>query len=380
MLEISNLVKTFVGSEGRRRRSTEAHNDVRAIDDVSFDIKPGEVFTLLGPSGCGKSTTLRSIAGLEQPDSGSIKIAEKTVFDGRKIRLGPNDRQLSMVFQSYAIWPHMDVFRNAAFPLEVMPRRLRPSKNEIRSRVEEVLAAVHLDGLGSRPAVKLSGGQQQRLALARAIVTNPKLLLLDEPLSNLDAKLRESMRLELKRLQRSLGLTALYVTHDQGEALALSSRIAVMNKGKVVQLGTPREIYEDPNCRFVAEFIGTSNVLEGTVSAVDGEVADISTEQGLVRSTSWRDLRLGDKAIVIIRPEDLVLRDDSPAAADVNYWNGKVVAGGYLGEAIDYVIAVNGREFRARVNPQESGRVETEVFVTVSPGRVHILPPERSAA
>ncbi|MEU6647343.1 ABC transporter ATP-binding protein [Saccharomonospora sp. NPDC046836] len=366
MLTVEGLRKTFSAGTGR------AEDGVHAIDDVSFDVQPGELLTLLGPSGCGKSTTLRAIAGLEHPDSGRISIGDRTVFHADSgTRLGPDERGLSMVFQSYAIWPHMNVFDNVAFPLQVVPRRQRRPRQEIRDRVERVLRTVELGGLGSRPATKLSGGQQQRLALARALVTDPDLLLLDEPLSNLDAKLRESMRLELKRIQRSLGVTSIYVTHDQGEALALSSRIAVMDKGRIMQLGTPREIYEAPTCEFVAQFIGTSNVLPATVGAVEGDLAELSTEVGPISSRSWSDLTVGQDVLVIIRPEDISLR--SPDGEGAAHWRGKVVAGAYLGEAIDYVVTVDGRELRCRSGPSESGRIDTEVDLDIDPSRVHVL-------
>src|SRR5690242_13434672 len=215
---------------------------VRAAQDVTFTVPEGKLFTLLGPSGCGKTTTLRSIAGLEKPRAGEIAVNDRVVFSSaRNVFVAPNRRGFGMVFQSYAIWPHMNVFKNAAFPLAVGTRR--HSREEIRSRVMRVLEAVQLDHLAEREATKLSGGQQQRLALARALVMEPQLLLLDEPLSNLDAKLRARMRTELKRLQRELGLTTVYVTHDQAEALALSHEIAVMNEGRIIQRGTPRQIY-----------------------------------------------------------------------------------------------------------------------------------------
>jgi len=208
---------------------------VNAVQDVSFDVPDGELFTLLGPSGCGKTTTLRSIAGLERPRSGSIALDGRVVYSSDAgIFVAPNRRNFGMVFQSYAIWPHMNVFKNVAFPLEV--RKVRPSRKEIEQKVMRVLATVQLAELVDRDATKLSGGQQQRLALARALVMEPQLLLLDEPLSNLDAKLREAMRFELKRMQRDLGLTTIYVTHDQSEALALSHEIAVMSEGRIVQI------------------------------------------------------------------------------------------------------------------------------------------------
>ena len=239
---------------------------VNAVQDVSFDVPDGELFTLLGPSGCGKTTTLRSIAGLERPRSGSIALDGRVVYSSDAgIFVAPNRRNFGMVFQSYAIWPHMNVFKNVAFPLEV--RKARPSRKEIEQKVMRVLATVQLAELVDRDATKLSGGQQQRLALARALVMEPQLLLLDEPLSNLDAKLREAMRFEFKRMQRDLGLTTIYVTHDQSEALALSHEIAVMSEGRIVQIGSPRDIYERPRNKFVADFVGSTNFIGGRVAS-----------------------------------------------------------------------------------------------------------------
>ena len=247
---------------------TEYPNDqgevVKAAQDVSFTVDEGRLFTLLGPSGCGKTTTLRSIAGLERPRAGEISVNGRVVYSSSKgVFVAPNRRGFGMVFQSYAIWPHMNVFQNVAFPLEVGDRRY--SRKQIRDNVMRVLTAVQLDHLADREATKLSGGQQQRLALARALVMEPALLLLDEPLSNLDAKLREKMRFELKRLQRELKITTVYVTHDQSEALALSHQIAVMSEGRIQQIGSPRDIYERPASQFVADFVGTTNFIEGTV-------------------------------------------------------------------------------------------------------------------
>src|SRR5262245_3245869 len=249
---------------------TEYPNDrgeiVRAAQDVTFTVEEGRLFTLLGPSGCGKTTTLRSIAGLERPKAGEISVKGRVVFSSaRGVYVAPNRRGFGMVFQSYAIWPHMNVFQNAAFPLEVGERRR--SRAQIRDHVMRVLTAVQLDHLADREATMLSGGQQQRLALARALVMEPELLLLDEPLSNLDAKLREKMRFELKRLQRDLKITTVYVTHDQTEALALSHEIGVMNQGRIQQIGRPRDVYEHPVNQFVADFVGNTNFLDGVTSA-----------------------------------------------------------------------------------------------------------------
>ena len=246
MLTIENLIKTFDADKRTRKQARAAkagaveQSRVFAVHDVSLEVADGALFTLLGPSGCGKTTTLRSIAGLEKPDSGRITVDDRVVFaasDGHcAVNIPANERGLGMVFQSYAIWPHMSVFDNVAFPLQVRKRSERPSKSDIAEQVGRVLEVMELGYLGPQ-ATKLSGGQQQRLALARAIVTQPPLLLLDEPLSNLDAKLRESLRFELKRLQKDLGITTVYVTHDQVEALALSSKIAVMREGKVHAAG-----------------------------------------------------------------------------------------------------------------------------------------------
>ncbi|MGH7554069.1 MAG: ABC transporter ATP-binding protein, partial [Longimicrobiales bacterium] len=257
---------------GVRGLNTEYPTDrgpVRAARDVAFDVPEGKLFTLLGPSGCGKTTTLRSIAGLERPQSGEITLGGRVLYSSAsRIFIAPNERNIGMVFQSYAIWPHMSVFEYAAFPLQVGRRRLAIA--DIRARVMRVLGIVAMDALADRPATDLSGGQQQRLALARALVMEPQLLLLDEPMSNLDAKLRERMRFELKQIQRDTGVTTVYVTHDQTEALALSHEVAVMNEGRIIQIGTPREIYERPRSRFVADFIGRTNLLEAKVVAADG--------------------------------------------------------------------------------------------------------------
>lgn len=280
-----------------------------------------------------------------------------------------NRRGLGMVFQSYAIWPHMTVFDNVAFPLQVRRREVTPTpKAEIADRVRRVLEVMELGDYIGRRAIKLSGGQQQRLALARALVTRPPLLLLDEALSNLDAKLRETLRFELKRLQRELGITSVYVTHDQTEALAPSSKIAVMQDGKVRQVGRPRDVYERPESRFVAEFIGSSNFLPGTVvSAAAGELT-VATGPGRLALRSELSLPAGTDVIVSIRPESVALR---PAAAGETprpgEWSGEVVSRAFLGDSIDHVVRVGDAEVRARGNPA----------VSVEPGRPVLLELER---
>lgn len=303
MLEIRNLSKRFVPQPG------DDSQTVAAVEDISLTVQRGELFTLLGPSGCGKTTTLRCVAGLEEPDHGEIELDGRVLYSSRaRIRVPAHRRRLGMVFQSYAIWPHMTVFDNVAFPLQILPVRRRPSRAEIRDRVTRILTTVRLDGVVGRKATQLSGGQQQRLALARGLVIEPPILMLDEPLSNLDLKLREEMRVELRRLQRELGITSVYVTHDQVEALSLSSRIAVMHAGRVEQVGTPEEIYHRPATRFVATFIGSSNLLPGTVKErLAGGRLRIETPLGVLACQSGDHLRAGQQVAVFLRPEDVRL-------------------------------------------------------------------------
>ncbi|WP_396449569.1 ABC transporter ATP-binding protein [Actinomadura sp.] len=332
MLDIESLVKTYEPTRAQQ------WGRVRAVDNVSLHVAEGDFFTLLGPSGCGKTTLLRSVSGLEEPDSGSIVVNGKTLFSSKeKINLGANRRGLGMVFQSYAIWPHMNVFQNAAYPLASQtPRR---SRAQIKEIVMRTLAVCELEHLASRMATDLSGGQQQRLALARALVQEPPVLLLDEPLSNLDAKLRVSMRAELIRLQREMGLTILYVTHDQTEALALSTTVAVLRDGRVEQLGTPREIYETPRTKFVADFVGKSNFLPATVVEAKGDGSClVDTAVGRIRAQATGELTADSKAEVVVRPERLVLHGGDDDADRVNHASGTVISATYLGESVDYQI------------------------------------------
>jgi iron(III) transport system ATP-binding protein len=378
VLHIENLVKTFDGERRRRARASGGQDRVYAVNDISFDVADGELFTLLGPSGCGKTTTLRSIAGLERPDSGRIEVGGRTLFAGpgrgKQVNVPANERGLGMVFQSYAIWPHMSVFDNVAFPLQVRRRGKRPGKKEISERVLRVLETMELADLADRQATKLSGGQQQRLALARALIVEPSLLLLDEPLSNLDAKLRESLRYELKRLQRDLGITSVYVTHDQTEALVLSTSIAVMRHGNVVQLGRPREIYENPNCKFVAEFIGTSNFIAGIVVAKDGDRYTVKTDDGQLVLDSTVEMAPGSEVVVSIRPEAVEVGVSSRAGEVPNEWTGTVLTRAFLGEAVDHVVSVGRHEIRARGNPAVSIAPSTEVYLRLDPGKLALVP------
>ncbi|HXE18595.1 MAG TPA: ABC transporter ATP-binding protein, partial [Castellaniella sp.] len=271
------------------------YGDVRAVDDVSLSVGRGELVTLLGPSGCGKTTTLRSVAGLEDPTGGSIALKGMLVYSASERRNMPVEKRgVSMVFQSYAIWPHMTVFDNVAYGLRVR----RMSANDIRSNVMRVLDLVQMRNFADRPASKLSGGQQQRVAVARAIAFSPEVLLFDEPLSNLDAKLRVSMRVELRELQKGLGITALYVTHDQEEALAISDRVIVMNAGRIEQIGTPEDIYRNPRTLFVADFVGNANVIRGQAQgpATGGEVNFVTMGGPVLRAAAGHAQAKGDAA------------------------------------------------------------------------------------
>jgi iron(III) transport system ATP-binding protein len=369
LLRVRDLVKTFPPGRSETER-------VAAVNGVSFHVPAGQMYTLLGPSGCGKTTTLRCIAGLERPDGGEIVVSDRVLFSsGRGVNIRANERGLGMVFQSYAIWPHMNVFRNVAFPLQVLPQRSRPDRREIADRVGEVLRVVRLDHLADREATDLSGGQQQRLALARALVMRPPLLLLDEPLSNLDAKLREEMRFELKRLQRTLGITAVYVTHDQVEALAMSNRIAVMRDGTIEQIGKPRDVYERPTSRFVADFIGSSNFIEGTIE--EGTPADgyrIATAHGDLRAHSEASLPKGTSVVVSVRPEHVGLHEGGPRAEEAYAWSGTVQARAFLGESVDHVVDVGGFEVRARCNPSLSIPPGSPVTVSFAQSACSLIP------
>ena len=344
MLSVKSLHTEYAGADGRA---------VKAAQDVSFEVPDGTLFTLLGPSGCGKTTTLRSIAGLERPRDGEIELGGRVVFSSaRGIFVPPHKRNFGMVFQSYAIWPHMNVFKNVAFPLEV--RKPRPTRKEIEEKVMGVLAVVQLAELVDRDATKLSGGQQQRLALARALVMEPQLLLLDEPLSNLDAKLREKMRFELKRMQRDLELTTIYVTHDQSEALALSHEIAVMNEGRVVQIGSPRDIYERPRNKFVADFVGTTNFIDGTMlsAAAGNRCCRVATPIGELNVQCVEMLAQGAPVVVSVRPEDVELSESALVRdEDDNLCLGIVDAKVFLGDYLDFQVKVGEAVLLARVHP-----------------------------
>jgi iron(III) transport system ATP-binding protein len=312
----------------------------RALHDISFHVRDKEFLTLLGPSGCGKTTSLMSIAGFQRPDAGTIACGGRTFVDpARKVYLAAEDRNLGMVFQSYAIWPHLTVFGNVAFPLKI--RRMK--KDAVRRRVLETLDLVEMGEYAGRYPHELSGGQQQRVALARALVYSPTVLLLDEPFSNLDAKLRERARTWLKHLQAELGLTTLFVTHDQDEALSLSDRIVVMNEGSVLQVGTPEDIYFSPVSRFVAEFLGHCNVLDAraVTAAAPGTTGLVLTENGTPITVTSDDLTPGAQVQLAVRPEAVEISDHRSPAGD-NTYPAEVRTVSFLGDHYLYELDAGG--------------------------------------
>lgn len=364
MLTVRNLLKEF---------SIERNRKFAALNNVSITVEEGSIFTLLGPSGCGKSTLLRSIAGLEDPDQGSIRLKDRDLFDSaRSVNVSANKRHIGMVFQSYAIWPHMTVFENVAFPLKVPGSKF--SKEEIAREVERSLAIVQLENFAGRQSTKLSGGQQQRLALARAIVTKPQLLLLDEPLSNLDAKLRESLRFELKKLQRELGITTIYVTHDQNEALALSDVIAVMKDGEIQQIGTPREIYNQPGSSFVADFIGSANFLNGVVDSVDPSgTAKVITEIGPLVCQADKMYQKSDAVLISFRPEDVVIHTEAASLSATNTFDGKITASVFSGDYSEVRVNVKEHRLRVKVAGDRVLKRGDQVALTISAKKTRIV-------
>ncbi len=355
LLEFSNVVKRY--------------GETTVVDGITFSVAPGEFFTLLGPSGCGKTTTLRLLAGLETPDAGEITLQGRTLAAPARNILVPIDkRNMGMVFQSYAIWPHLTVFENVAFPLRVRGE----SRATIRKRVLEALEVVGLTGFEDRGSTELSGGQQQRVALARAIVYTPALLLLDEPLSNLDVKLREQMREELHALHKRLNLAVVYVTHDQAEALALSDRIAVVNQGKLEQVGSPAEVYEHPHTRFVGDFLGRTIILKGTMHKDAGQsVVDV---QGAGRVMVNGDISFGEGAGVRIlsRPEDISLLPAGELAP--NQVAGKVEHVAYMGDHLEYTIEAAGRTLLMPASKRDNYPIGAGVRLVFDPARVTALP------
>jgi iron(III) transport system ATP-binding protein len=369
VVRAEKLVKEF-----RRRDGSP----VTAIDRVSFDVEAGDFLVLLGPSGCGKTTLLRSLAGLETPDGGTISFGGTVQFSPeRRINVPPERRGVSMVFQSYALWPHMTAFRNVSYPLESR-RGAKPSRAEIARRVREALELVGIPELEKSYVSQMSGGQQQRVALARALVSNDSLVLFDEPLSNVDAKVREQLRIELVSLQRELGFAAVFVTHDQDEAMQLGTRIAVLDSGRLVQLASPLEVYTRPANRYVANFIGTMNESLGTVTAVKGETAEVQTEVGtLVGRLCGGELKVGDRAAAMWRPESGTLTATDPVAA--NRLQGRVKASLFIGTYTEQIVDVAGHDMRLRVPGAAVQEHGAQVWIEISEVDTLVMPAEEDA-
>ncbi len=357
MLVVENLQKTY--------------GTVQAVRGVSFEVQKGDIFTLLGPSGCGKTTTLQCIAGLETPSGGELTMGGSVVYSGaRRILVPANRRRLGMVFQSYAIWPHMSVFDNVAFPLVHGGGKF--STADVRKRVVEALSLVKMEAYVDRPAPHLSGGQQQRIALARAIVHEPRLLLLDEPLSNLDAKLRDVMRVELRQLIKKLGITTIFVTHDQVEALSMSDRIVLMRDGKIVQTGTPREIYLRPESSFTSDFMGRSNLIPGKLKDLGQGAVD--TPFGTLFCAVPAALDATAPVCVAIRPQAITVgRKDNDAQSTRNRFVGRVVEMGFLGDVVEATVEIAGYRFRATFSPYEQISVGDEVSLDFGEGRCVVV-------
>jgi iron(III) transport system ATP-binding protein len=352
-LRLVNIVKTYGKS--------------RAIDNLSLMVEDGELITLLGPSGCGKTTTLRAIIGFVPLESGDVYIGDRKISD-----IPPEKRGVGLVFQNYALWPHMTVFQNLAFGLQLkkMPR------NQIRKKVTEGLSIVKLEGLESRYPRQLSGGQQQRVALARALVLEPDILLLDEPLSNLDALLREQMRFEIAQLHKQYGLTTIYVTHDQTEAMVISDRIAVLDKGRLMQLGTPLEIYSRPVNKFVAGFMGTTNFIRGKVGDISGDYTEVQTADGLTLHGKGRGLRKGQEVEVAVRPENIEFLSESQASTwpkAINIFQAKIARATYVGELIDYQLHLHDSLIRAKGDVRRKLAPGETVIVYIDPDQLSVI-------
>ncbi len=350
------------------RGVTKNFNSVIAVNRLSLNIQNGELVSLLGPSGCGKTTMLRLLAGFLIPDEGEIIVGEKTISSSLST-IPPEKRNMSMIFQSYAVWPHMTVFENVAYGL-----RLRNVKiEEQRAKVTKILSLVRLGGLDNRYPGEVSGGQQQRIALARAIVVEPEILLLDEPLSNLDANLREEMRFEIRRLHKEFGITAIYVTHDQAEAMVISDRIAVMNHGRLEQIGTPEDIYERPTTPFVAEFVGQTNLFPGVLKE-----GDVFESDGFVRirTMGMGGLKVGELVTLCIRPHKIGIHASHLEVDErTNVFNGIVQRESYLGNSRDYVVDIGPGKMSARVSADTAERFEIgqNVYISIDPKFCRIL-------
>jgi iron(III) transport system ATP-binding protein len=360
-VRVRNLTKRFRTKRG----------EVVALDNVSIDIAASERVVLLGPSGCGKTTLLRCVAGLEQPDAGEIELNGVTVFSAAKgIFVPPEARGVSMMFQSYALWPHMTVFDNVAYPLE----NLAGSRRRVdRARVDAALRMVACDGLQARYPAQLSGGQQQRVALARAVIANEGIVLFDEPLSNVDAKVREQLRIELVTLQRQLGFAWLYVTHDQTEATAVADRIAVFRSGRIAQLGSPTEIYDRPASRYVAEFVGSSNLIGGRVAAGPGGPVRVQSGFGVIEVGSGEPAAVGDAVTLVCRPEQIEVERGDTLAGRPNAFKAQVEASMFLGNCTEHAVRVGQQRLVARTLSKTAYAPQEPVTVTIDPAGVRMF-------
>lgn len=351
-INIKNLTKDYIGSHG---------NIIRAVDNVSIDIAPGEFITLLGPSGCGKTTILRMIAGFEIPTAGEIYIGGEEVS-----KLTPDKRDTAMVFQSYALFPHLNVYDNIAYGLKIK----KLSKANIDEKVNRIMELIGLEGFGQRAPNQLSGGQQQRVALARALVMEPSVLLFDEPLSNLDAKLRITMRNEIRRIQKEVGITAVYVTHDQAEAMSISDRIIVMNKGIIEQEGSPMEIYQRPNSSFVADFIGQSNIIEAKVKGKVNDKLEVSINGKDIQIETESKFNPDENVRLVIRPESLELQDNGNIEV-------KVINSIFMGSYQDYYVSLGNDIINIQVNnPREKKIYDVGdlAYINLDPKQMHVVP------
>jgi iron(III) transport system ATP-binding protein len=350
-VRLERITKEFVGADGKK---------MRAVDDVSVDIAPGEFVTLLGPSGCGKTTTLRMIAGFETPTGGSIFLGDSDI-----VGLPPEKRDTAMVFQSYALFPHYNVFDNIAYGLKIRKTATALMKEKVRA----IIALVGLSGLEARSPSQLSGGQQQRVALARALVMEPKVLLFDEPLSNLDAKLRVYMRTEIRKIQKKVGITAVYVTHDQSEAMSLSDRIIIMKAGRIEQVGSPAEIYYRPNSEFIADFIGLANFIDGRIAAGREGSIDIEVHGTLVTVPYRGTKQPGDSCRLVVRPEAV-------RVAESGIFPCRVALSTFMGAYQDYVVELGGASLKVHEFNPCNRRVFAEgekAFLDIDLKNAHIL-------
>ncbi|SFB03542.1 ABC transporter ATP-binding protein [Clostridium frigidicarnis] len=351
-VNIKNLSKIYVSHSG--------NGNFKAVDNISIDIKAGEFVTLLGPSGCGKTTTLRMVAGFEIPTEGDIYLGGDRIND-----LTPDKRDTSMVFQSYALFPHLNIYDNIAYGLKLK----KLSKSEIEEKAKTIIDLVGLKGMETRYPNQLSGGQQQRVALARALVMEPGVLLFDEPLSNLDAKLRVYMRTEIRKIQKKVGITAIYVTHDQSEAMSLSDRIIIMNKGIVEQVGTPKEIYYTPATQFVADFIGTANFINGTIKEINDGKAVIDATGTILTVKYSGSKSVGDECKIVLRPEAMEI-------GDAGLFKGTVTSSTFMGAFQDYAIKIGEDEIKCEnFNPKIKKVYEegAEVYINFSTDNIHVI-------